>query len=108
MPGVRQNYAIPHLAAEARLARCNLPPRTIMRGPGTMQAVLLIEHVMDRVAAHLGLDPVLVRERNLLQHPKSDGGSHLLNNFEKCNVRIFPVHVLLVQGPFPPGACACA
>lgn len=68
-----QNYAIPHLTVESRLVRCNLPPRTIMRGPGTMQAVLLIEHVVDRVAAYLGVDPCLVRERNLLKHPKLEG-----------------------------------
>ena len=68
-----QNYAIPHLTVESRLVRCNLPPRTIMRGPGTMQAVLLIEHVVDRVAAYLGFDPCLVRERNLLKHPKLEG-----------------------------------
>ena len=73
-----QNYAIPHLTVESRLVRCNLPPRTIMRGPGTMQAVLLIEHVVDRVAAYLGVDPCLVRERNLLKHPKLEGAGPTL------------------------------
>jgi hypothetical protein len=53
--------------------RTNLPPRTIMRGPGTMQAVLLVEHIVDRIAAHLGADPVLVRERNLLTKPRAEG-----------------------------------
>jgi len=58
---------------ETRLVRTNLPPRTIMRGPGTMQAVLLVEHIVDRIAAHLDADPVLVRERNLLTKPRAEG-----------------------------------
>eukprot|EP00884_Botryococcus_braunii_P010388 jgi/Botrbrau1/19350/Bobra.0073s0075.1 len=63
-----QNYRLPNSYWEAKLAKTNLPPRTIMRGPGTMQAVFFIENVIEAVAAKLGLDPVLVRERNLYTH----------------------------------------
>lgn len=34
-----------------------------------VQATMLAEHVIEHVAARLGLDPVSVRERNFLQLP---------------------------------------
>ena len=70
---IDQNFSIPASRLSARLARTNLPPRTIMRAPGTLQATLLIEHVMDAVAAATGRDPVDVRELNLLR--ASEGGA---------------------------------
>lgn len=38
-----------------------------MRGPGFLNAVMVIEHIMEHVALHLGLDPVAVKECNFLQ-----------------------------------------
>lgn len=38
-------YDIPHMTVDLKLAKCNLPPHTIMRGPGTMQGVLVAEQV---------------------------------------------------------------
>ena len=55
------------MALDLKLVRSNLPPRTIMRGPGFLNAVLIIERVMEHVAQTLGLDSCLVRERNFLQ-----------------------------------------
>ena len=69
-----QNFAIPAARTAVRLARTNLPPRTIMRAPGTLQAVVIIEHVLEVVARITGVDPVVVRERNLLDHPLLGGG----------------------------------
>ena len=66
---IDQNYAFgTALRVTTRLARTNLPPRTIMRAPGTLQAVVVAEHVIASVAAALGLDPTAVRETNLLSH----------------------------------------
>ena len=52
-----------------RLAKCNLPPRTIMRAPGTLQAVFIIEHALETVSRLAGVDGIAVRARNLLSHP---------------------------------------
>lgn len=40
-----QAYAIPAMEVKLKLARANLPPHTIMRGPGYLQAVMVIEQV---------------------------------------------------------------
>ena len=64
---IDQNFSIPASRLCAKLAKTNLPPRTIMRAPGTLQATLLIEHVMDAVASAAGKDPIEVRELNLLR-----------------------------------------
>ena len=71
---IDQNFSIPASRLSAKLAKTNLPPRTIMRAPGTLQATLLIEHAMDAVAAATGGDPVEVRELNLLR-AKGEGAA---------------------------------
>ena len=47
----------------------NLPPHQATRGPGSFQAAFAMQHIMDHVASVMGLDPILVRERNFLQPP---------------------------------------
>ncbi len=42
------------------------------RAPGDFPGLLVIESVIEHVAAHLGLEPSLVRERNIRQ-PKPGG-----------------------------------
>ena len=42
------------------------------RGFGTPQAFLLIESIMDRIARHLGLDPLVVRKANFYDGPDRD------------------------------------
>lgn len=87
---IDQNFHLPASRLSAKLARTNLPPRTIMRAPGTLQATLLIEHVMDAVAAATGRDPVEVRELNLLR-AKEDEGSAAAGPRRPC------------AGELPPG-----
>jgi CO/xanthine dehydrogenase Mo-binding subunit len=38
-------YDLSGLSVEVRLARCNLPPHTIMRGPGYLQGCMFMEQV---------------------------------------------------------------
>jgi CO/xanthine dehydrogenase Mo-binding subunit len=64
-----QSFDLPASRTRVRLARTNLPPRTIMRAPGTLQAALTVEAVLEAVAAATGVGTVAVRERNLLTHP---------------------------------------
>ena len=63
-----QAYAMAAMDVSVRLVRTNLPPRTIMRAPGTLQATIVAESVVETVATALGADPVAVREANLLTH----------------------------------------
>lgn len=58
-------YQIPHLRATGQVCRTNKASNTAFRGFGGPQGMLVIEEVIGRVAAHLGLPPHLVRERNL-------------------------------------------
>ncbi len=57
-------YFIPHFAVSGTVCRTNLPPNTAMRGFGAPQGVAAIENVIEDVAALLGIDALLVRQRN--------------------------------------------
>ncbi|KAK9835884.1 hypothetical protein WJX74_010187 [Apatococcus lobatus] len=61
-----QAYAFPNMSVDIKLCRCNIAPKTIVRGPGFLNAALVAEHILEHVAQHLDLDPVVVRERNFL------------------------------------------
>jgi xanthine dehydrogenase large subunit len=58
-------YYIPHFSVNGIVCRTNLPPNTAMRGFGAPQGIAAIENVIEDVAAFLGIDPLLVRRRNL-------------------------------------------
>jgi xanthine dehydrogenase large subunit len=58
-------YFLPHVRLEGRICRSNFPPNTAFRGFGGPQGVALIENIMEDIAYHRQLDPLVVRERNL-------------------------------------------
>ena len=58
-------YYIPHFSVNGIVCRTNLPPNTAMRGFGGPQGIAAIENVIEDIAAFLGIDPLLVRRRNL-------------------------------------------
>ncbi len=62
-------YQVQNLRADVTYAATNRAPCISIRGAGRPEAAFLIERSLDRVAAHLGLDPVEVRRRNLLPTP---------------------------------------
>ncbi|MGP0065824.1 MAG: xanthine dehydrogenase molybdopterin binding subunit [Isosphaeraceae bacterium] len=57
-------YFIPNMAVSGTVCRTNLPSNTAMRGFGGPQGIAAIETVIEEIAAHLGLDALLVRRRN--------------------------------------------
>ncbi|KAK9795562.1 hypothetical protein WJX73_009750 [Symbiochloris irregularis] len=66
--GMDQAYACEGgMSLDFKLIKSNLAPRTIMRGPGFLNAVMIIEHIIEHVAMHLGLDPVAVKELNFIR-----------------------------------------
>jgi carbon-monoxide dehydrogenase large subunit len=60
-------YRIPNIHIEYRAVYTTMPPVTAVRGAGRPQGVFVMERMMDRMAETLGLDPVEVRRRNLIQ-----------------------------------------
>ncbi|GAX76008.1 hypothetical protein CEUSTIGMA_g3451.t1 [Chlamydomonas eustigma] len=65
-------YRIPAFRIEWVQVKCNVMPRTQVRGPGDLQAHLMIENVMEHVAAMTGLRAEVVRERNMLKALEGD------------------------------------
>ncbi len=57
-------YLLPTARITSHRLKTNTQSATAYRGFGGPQGVLGIERVMDHIAAELGLDPVLVRQRN--------------------------------------------
>eukprot|EP00955_Chlamydomonas_euryale_P015544 166542-Chlamydomonas_euryale.AAC.2 len=60
------------------MVKCNVPLRTPTRGPGEPQSQVLIENVVEHVAALTGLPPHAVREANMLRPPCGGVGSTAL------------------------------
>jgi xanthine dehydrogenase molybdopterin binding subunit/xanthine dehydrogenase small subunit len=58
-------YYIPNVAFSGAVAKTNLASNTAFRGFGGPQGIFVIEEIMDRVARRTGLDPEVVRQRNL-------------------------------------------
>lgn len=60
-------YRMAHYDCEAYGLLTNKCPQGPYRGVGTVQGIFIIERLMDMVADRLGLDPVEIRRRNLIQ-----------------------------------------
>lgn len=60
-------YAMPAIQYDVAVAVTNTTPMGAFRGAGRPEAAEFLERVMDMAAAELGLDPVDLRRRNLLQ-----------------------------------------
>ncbi len=61
-------YFVPNMEIRASVWKTNLPSNTAMRGFGGPQAMAAIETILDRIARHLGKDPLEVRKRNFYRH----------------------------------------
>lgn len=59
-------YRIPHVFANVKCWFTNTGPVDAYRGAGRPEAAYLMERLMDRCAAAVGVDPVEIRRRNLL------------------------------------------
>ncbi len=59
-------YVVPHVTMDCWGAYTNNPPCGAMRGFGAVQAAFGYESQMDKGAAALGMDPVLLRVRNAM------------------------------------------
>jgi carbon-monoxide dehydrogenase large subunit len=60
-------YRVPALEAEVRQIYTNTVPTGFIRGGGREVGNFAIERMLDLLAAHIGVDPVEVRRRNLIR-----------------------------------------
>jgi len=67
-------YGIPNWRVTSHMAKQNVANRTATRAPGHFEAVLLIESLLDGVAAELGLPGHVVREVNFFQGSRNTSG----------------------------------
>ncbi len=63
-------YAIPHASAEVFGMLTHTTPVDAYRGAGRPEATFLIERMVDLYAEAIGMDPLAVRERNLIHADK--------------------------------------
>jgi xanthine dehydrogenase large subunit len=57
-------YWIPNIRVNGRIAKTNKTSQTAFRGFGGPQGMLVIEDILGRCAPMLGIDPVVLRQRN--------------------------------------------
>ncbi len=60
-------YRVPNVRVDARVVRSHRVPSGWVRGAGEAQAAFAIEGAMDMLAERLGLDPLVLRYRNMLR-----------------------------------------
>jgi CO/xanthine dehydrogenase Mo-binding subunit len=59
-------YAWKHARVEGRAVATNTPPNGAFRGFGAPQTIWAVERHLDRLAEKLGIDPLALRQKNLL------------------------------------------
>ena len=65
--GLGGSYRIPNVHIESDMVYTNTVPGGFMRAPGAPQAVFAVESHMDMIAHQMGIEPLELRRRNLLQ-----------------------------------------
>jgi CO/xanthine dehydrogenase Mo-binding subunit len=60
-------YRCPNVRVRARAIATSSPPHGAFRGFGAPQSIFALERHLDRIAATLGLDPAVLRRKNLLR-----------------------------------------
>jgi xanthine dehydrogenase large subunit len=65
-------YFLPNVEIVSHRCKTHTVSNTAFRGFGGPQGMVAIEHVIDLVARHLGIDPLLVRRRNFYRAPPAD------------------------------------
>ncbi|HEY9678356.1 MAG TPA: molybdopterin cofactor-binding domain-containing protein [Drouetiella sp.] len=57
-------YFIPNMEVVGKICKTNFPPNTAFRGFGGPQGIIMIENIMEEIAAYLKIDAYDVRSRN--------------------------------------------
>ena len=73
-------YRTPHVQVRGRAVRTNTVPAGAFRGFGAPQAIFAIEAHLDAVAHAIGMDPLLLRRRNVLRIGDTTGTGQTLRS----------------------------
>ena len=76
-------YRCDHTRITGRAVATNTPPNGAFRGFGAPQTLFAVEVHMDRIAEDLGIDPVVLRERNALKPGDTTATGQLMR--EDCS-----------------------
>ena len=76
-------YRCDHTRITGRTVATNTPPNGAFRGFGAPQTLFAVEVHMDRIAEELGMDPVVLRERNALKPGDTTATGQLMR--EDCS-----------------------
>ncbi|MER8066923.1 xanthine dehydrogenase family protein molybdopterin-binding subunit [Streptomyces sp. NPDC094034] len=66
-------YACENVRTAYRLVPIDVSAATFMRGPGTVTGAFALETTMDELADRLGIDPIELRLRNMVDHHQVTG-----------------------------------
>ena len=77
-------YNIEHIRAKGRCCKTNIQSNTAFRGFGGPQGMLVAETWIEDVADRLGMDPMVVREKNMYHEGQK---THFNMELENCTLR---------------------
>jgi CO/xanthine dehydrogenase Mo-binding subunit len=73
-------YRCDHVRIRGRVMQTHTPPAGAFRGFGAPQSQFAVEAQMDRIADKLGLDPIVLRRKNLLRPGDSTATGQVLTS----------------------------
>jgi carbon-monoxide dehydrogenase large subunit len=77
-------YCIPHVLAVARAVFTNSTPVQTYRGSGKPEASLVLERLIEKAAREMGIDPVVMRRRNMIQPAEMPFQTHYEDYVYDC------------------------
>lgn len=77
-------YRIPHVVAVARAVFTNSTPVQTYRGSGKPEASLVLERLIEKAAHEMGIDPVEMRRRNMIQPSEMPFQTHYKDYVYDC------------------------
>jgi carbon-monoxide dehydrogenase large subunit len=85
-------YAFPAIDFDVAVATTNTPPTGAYRGAGRPEATALLERLVDHAARELDIDPIVLRERNLLTDDVFPFTTLTGNSYDSGRYRL-PLHI---------------
>lgn len=78
-------YKIPNLLVSYKGVATNKPPMGPIRGNGRPEALLVTERAIEHAARKLGVDPVLIRKKNLIPPTEMPYDNHIGAKYDSGN-----------------------
>jgi len=83
-------YFIPNMKVSGQVCKTHHHPHTAFRGFGGPKGVATAEIIIEKIAHHLGLDPLIIRKRNIYRDENNRNTTHYGQVFKNnCLPRLF-------------------